>query len=155
MVREVRRRLDEIDVQIAQWEALVRERQYLRGLLIFYERGGDLPLMRTLQAAPQVEGPPIKMPPPVRRDKRTPFSPQPNSRTNRVAQAFRAVLERLPAGEPRPFVDVLDQIPHELVGDGPNARETVRTAIKRAGHRFGVRYDDGEVSLVGIRAASA
>jgi hypothetical protein len=143
-VREVRKRLKEIEAQLKKFDDLIRERQHLRGLLGFYEQGPNAGATLPRPAA-------VEVPQPQRLPLR--FQPQANSRTTRLARAFRAVLERVPNGKAS-FVDVLDLIPNDLIGTGAHAREQARTAIKRAGHRYGVVYADGKVSLGGNKAAS-
>jgi hypothetical protein len=124
--RAIRERIRELDEALEQYRALEAERQALQVALDYYEEHrGAVALFRL----PAVE-------------KITKFQPRPDSRTSRIVRAVRMILERTP-GQAAPFPSVLKMLPADLVGATEYAKEGVRTAIKRAGNRVSVRYENG------------
>lgn len=126
--RAIRERIREIDEALAQYRDLEAERQVLQGALDYYEdHKGAVALFRI---------------PAVESHKVTRFQPRPDSRTSRITQAVRLILERTP-GQAAPFPSILKMLPPDLVGSTEYAKEGARTAIKRAGSRVGIRYENG------------
>ena len=129
IARALRDRIREIDEALAQYRDLTAERTALQGALDYYDaHKGAVSLFRVL--------------PPVEVQKVTKFQPRPDSRTSRLVQAVRLILERTP-GLAAPFPSILRMLPPDLVGTSEYAKEGVRTAIKRAGSRAGIRYENG------------
>jgi hypothetical protein len=129
--RAIRERIKEIDETLAQYRDLVAERKALQVSLDYYnDNKGAVSLFR--------------VPVPTQADLQvvTRFQPRSDSKTTRIVNLVRATLERTP-GSAAPFPSVVRMLPIELVGNADHAKEYVRTAIKRAGARVGIVYENG------------
>ena len=130
VARAIRERIREIDEALGQFRDLTAEREALQGTLrLLRWNKGAVSLFRV-------------MPPHQEVPRLTKFQPRPDSKTNRIVNAVADILENTP-GHAAPFPSLRSMLPSELLGSGDYASEGVRTAIKRAGHRRGVRYETG------------
>lgn len=140
VLREARARIKEIDQQLAQYERLVEERKVLQGVVDWYAEGqGQTSLFRTSAAVLQLVGRANRF---EIADKR--FHPRPDSITSKTLEATVKLLERAP-DHTLPFPMIADSLPRDIVGNGAHWREGIRTAIKRAGGRYGIVYEGGGV----------
>jgi hypothetical protein len=130
VARTIRERIKEIDDALGQYRDLTREREALQGALDFYEgHRSTVSLFR--------DQPPATPIPSLTR-----FVLRKESKTNRIVNAVADILEGTP-GNAAPFPSLLAMLPRDVFGTGEYANEGVRTAIKRAGHRRGIRYENG------------
>jgi hypothetical protein len=74
------------------------------------------------------------------------FGPDPGSMTSRIVEAAWEILNRAP-GQVADFRDVYDELPTDVRPKSKHAVEFARTAIKRAGGRRGLVYEDGRVKI--------
>jgi hypothetical protein len=141
VTQAIRDRIREIDEALGQYRDLTAERRALQGALDFYDANrGAVSLFRVL--------------PPVDVQKVTKFQARPDSKTSRIVNHVRTILERTP-GLAAPFPSILKMLSPELVGDSEYAKEGVRTAIKRAGGRVGIRYENGGTVRLVLKSPQA
>jgi len=67
------------------------------------------------------------------------FEVNPNSRTSRMLEAARGIIESSPA-RVMTFLDLFDKLPTELIPPTKNGREIVRKILREEGHRVGLNY---------------
>lgn len=136
VLREARARMREIEQQLSQYQRLVDEREKLKELIDFYEGSrGAVTLFPVHIPLPQANRLSIA-------DRR--FHPKADSKTSRLMEKVVQMLEEAPHYT-LPFPMVTEMLPEELRPNGESWKEGVRTAIKRAGGRYGVMYETGGV----------
>lgn len=146
-VRQAKARIREIDAQLADRERLLEERQVLQSVVDFYEDTVQERLFKplTLHVVPtpnRLSGV----------DKR--FYPRPDSQTSKILMETAKLLEAAP-DHILPFPMVTESLPVELRPGGHTWKEGIRTAIKRAGGRFGIVYETGGVVRLTTRSPQA
>jgi hypothetical protein len=138
-VRQLRAKITELDQKLTEWSKLKEERDQVAALLAWYEENeATVPLFKA------AELPALRVVPANRASLSKRFQPRDDSKTTQIAKFARTFLDDLGV-QKIAFTDFANALPGPLHGGGVHWREAARTAIKRAGARFGVAYVNGMI----------
>jgi hypothetical protein len=137
IVAAARKRIAEINDELKE-DPRLKERELLQAIVDFSVQQAP----RQLQLVSNIDPSKAKQPPKLR----VPDGRRADSNTTLICKAARDIIAALPERK-APYQYVYENLPAKYLGDGNHKREAARTAIKRAGHDFGLRYADSAVFL--------
>ena len=139
-LRELKAKLAELDSRLSEWQKIKEERDQVQKLVEWYDHNrAFIPLIPSLRVVPDAAD--------RKRIKNKKFQPRDNSKTTQIAQEARRILDLMSADEIL-FSQFVEMLPAHLKGGSATWREGIRTAIKRAGARFGIMYDDSRIKRI-------